>query len=174
MIIMERLPLIIVFFALASGCAFDASSAGAGNGGLEGDGVDGSAQAGGDTAAEGAVAGAEDSGMDGPLELDRGLDLERSADWEPNLDWDPEYDWESGSGGHTDSQSHSHPGSDWRSDFEWFHPGISSLSDYSDLEDWLIDLINALEIPCAPEAEPTGCWPGTVCNPDTSFCEVSR
>ena len=47
---MERLPLIIVFFALASGCAFDASSAGAGNGGLEGDGVDGSAQAGGDTA----------------------------------------------------------------------------------------------------------------------------
>lgn len=172
MITMERSSLIIVFLALASGCAFDASGAGAGNGGLEGDGVDGSAQAGGDMAAEGTVSGAEDSGMDGPLQLDRGLDLERSSDWEPNLDWDPEYDWENGSGEHTAPDSQAVP--DWRTDFEWFHPGISSLSDYSDLEDWLIDLINALEIPCTPDAQPTGCWPGTVCNPDTSFCEVSR
>ena len=181
MITMDRSSLIIVFFslarALAGGCGGVCSSVGAGNGGLEGDGVDGSASQSGDAGVEDTGVDpmgfdAQGSGADGPLELDRGLNLERSPDWEPNLDWDPLYDWDSHSG--WDPESPSHPNFDWRSDFDWFYPGFSSLSDYSHLEDWLIDLINSLEIPCEPDAERTGCWPGTDCNPDTSTCEVSR
>jgi len=165
MVTMDRSSLIIVFLTLAVGCGDDATGVGAGNGGLEGG--DGEASTGqtGDAGALGDVS-------EGPLELDRGLDLERSSDWEPNLDWSPEYDWENNSG--WDPESPSHPDFDWRSDFDWFYPGFSSLTDYSDLEDWLIDLINSLEIPCTPGAERTGCWPGTVCNPDTSTCEVSK
>jgi len=166
--------------ALAAGCAFDTSGAGAGNGGLEGDGINGRVGETGD-------AGVDQTGLDGegdaadvPVALDRGLDVERSSDWEPRLDWDAAYDWENGGNSQNDHNSQNggqyghddglNPGHGWdpRAD------GEHSLGDYGDFGDWLIDFINGFQIPCSPESEPTGCWLGSVCNPDTSTCEVRK
>ena len=163
MITMERSSLIIVFLALVAGCAFDAPGIGAGNGGLEGDGIKESA---GETG---------DAGVgDAPLEWDRGLDLDRGSDWEPNLDWDPEYDWENPNDSHRGDRRGGDQGFDSGHGWEPRSETEQSLADYAEFQAWLIDLINSWEIPCAPEADPTGCWPGTICNPDTSFCEVPR
>lgn len=149
---MEKASIIIVFLALVAGCAFDTSGVGAGNGGLEGE------------------AGAADV----PIAPERGLDVERSSDWEPYLDWDPEYDWDDDDNSQNGGQyGHDHglnPGHGW----DHGALGEHSLEDYGDFGDWLIDFINGLQIPCSPDSEPTGCWLGSVCNPDTSTCEVRK